>query len=165
MFYSDSIMFWSTAILSVENTLNKIYLVGLLWYEFTYEYYNANNNTFVMLFQLYTSSGFAIIYHPSVVNEWRSNMDQADYEEKQNSVVYIPSENISLPWIISVDYWSRCLLTKTEWFQFQGILEHAAFHSKGDKILPCSLLRVFHMFPIRLWYDEGCNAKVYPMSL
>ena len=34
------------------------------------------------------------------------------------------------------------------------------FHLKGNNILFHSLLKIFHMFSIRIWKDGGCNAKV-----
>ena len=89
---SDSIKIFSTAITSVANTLEKIYLGGDLLNEFTSEYNNNKNDNFGLLFQKYTASAIDNIYHPCIVKKWKDNMDKPYYEEKQDLVVYIPFE-------------------------------------------------------------------------
>ena len=82
MFDSDSIMICSTKITSIKNTLKTIYLSGNLWDEFKYTYYNDKNNPFEILFQKYTASAVNKIYHPSIVEFWKSNTDKAAYQDK-----------------------------------------------------------------------------------
>ena len=79
MYDSDSIMSCCTPVISVSNTLKKIYLGGTIWDEFTSEYYNDNNDAFGRLFQKYTASDINNIYHPCTVIEWNSNMDKSYY--------------------------------------------------------------------------------------
>ena len=57
----------STPIVLAENTLKNLYLGGPLWDEFTYEYYNDNNDDYRQLFQQYTSSAVYNIIHTSTV--------------------------------------------------------------------------------------------------
>ena len=45
-----------------------------------------------MLFQKYTTSAVDNIDHPYTVIGWKSNMDKADYEDKQYWGVYIHYE-------------------------------------------------------------------------
>ena len=52
----------------------SIYLGGPNCYEFTYDYYNDNNDAFGLLFQQNTDSSVENFYHPTFVNEWKSNM-------------------------------------------------------------------------------------------
>ena len=80
MLYSASIISCSTPIPYVAITLKNIYLGGAILDEFTSEYYNDKNATFGMLFQKYKTSAVDNISHRSIVNEWKSNMDKADYE-------------------------------------------------------------------------------------
>ena len=56
MFGCDYIMSFTTTIPSVTNTLKKIYIGGNMLDEFTSTYYDDKNDTFVLLFQQYTSS-------------------------------------------------------------------------------------------------------------
>ena len=69
MFDCDYIVSCSTAITSVLNTLNNIYLGGPIWDEFTSEYYNDKNDTFGMLFRKYTAISVDNVYLPFMVNE------------------------------------------------------------------------------------------------
>ena len=71
---SDYVMRFSTVIPSVANNLKNIYLGGPNCYEFTYDYYNDNNDAFGLLFQQNTDSSVENFYHPTIVNEWKSNM-------------------------------------------------------------------------------------------
>ena len=71
MHESDSRISCCTPIPSVANTLKNIYLGGPLWYEFTPEYYNDNDDAFVLLFQQYIASDIDNIY----------NLDKEAYED------------------------------------------------------------------------------------
>ena len=72
-------------------------------------------------------------------------MDKADYEDKHDLGVYMPSEKSELDRSMNVDHWLIWILNEIEWLQFQGIFEHADFRAKGDNIIFRSLLKVFHM--------------------
>ena len=91
MYDSDYIMICNKPMTSVENTLNKIYFGGILWGEFTSEYYNDKNYTFGLLFQQYTARNDDNIYHLSIANEWKANMEKSSYEDKHDLGVYRPS--------------------------------------------------------------------------
>ena len=77
---------------SVENNLKNIYLGGTLWDESTSQYYNDNNDTFELLFKIYTAINVDNIYHPSIFNERTDNMYKAYYEDNQDLGAYIFSE-------------------------------------------------------------------------
>ena len=124
-----------TPINSDENNSKKIYLGGTIWDEFTYEYYNDKKEALLPLFKKYTDIAVGNIYNPSVVNERKSNMENAAYKDKHNWGVYIPSEKSELSQSMNVDHWQQWLHNKIEWLQFQGILEHAAFHTTDNNIL------------------------------
>ena len=74
IFESDAIIILSTAIPSISNTLKKNYLSRTILGEFTSTYYNDKNDSFEKN-QQYTSSYVNNIYHPSIIEEWRANMD------------------------------------------------------------------------------------------
>ena len=76
-------------------------------------------------------------------------MEKAANEDKHDLGVYIHSEKSELAQNVNVDHWTILLLNEIEWFQFQGIFEQAAFHARGNKILPNSLFKLFCMFSIR----------------
>ena len=102
----------STKLPSVENTLENIYPDGTILDEFTSTYYYDKNNTFGLLFQLYTASASEKHYHLSVVKELKSNMDKAAYEEKIQKGVDVPSEKIELDRNMNVDHWPIWILNE-----------------------------------------------------
>ena len=73
-----------------------IYLGGTILNEFASIYYNDKNDSFEMMFQIYTYSSVNNIYHPEIVEEFKANMYKADYEDNLQKGVYLPSENIKL---------------------------------------------------------------------
>ena len=60
---------------------------------------------------------------------------------------------------MNVEHWLIWLLNEIEWFQFQGIFEHAKFHAKGNNIYFYSLLKLFHIFLIRPKNDDKYNSE------
>ena len=62
-------------------------------------------------------------------------MDKSYYKHKLHKGVYIPPQKKYLYQKMNVDHCPRWLLDEIKWFQFQGILEHADFHAKGNNIL------------------------------
>ena len=67
MFENDSVIRCSTANPSVANNPKNIYLNTALLDKSTSTYYDDNNDSFEMLFQLYSSIPVKKIYHPSIV--------------------------------------------------------------------------------------------------
>ena len=57
----------STAISSVTNTTDNIYLSANLLNELTYKYYNDKNDFFEMLFQQYTASTVNNVFYPAII--------------------------------------------------------------------------------------------------
>ena len=90
-FDSDDIMSYSTTILYVENTV-KNFFCGIISDEITSTSYDDNNDSFKILFQYYTASGVKNIYHPSIVEEFKSNMYRAYSADKLHWGVYLTSE-------------------------------------------------------------------------
>ena len=56
------------------------------------------------------------------------------------------------------DHWPERILDEIEWFHFQVILKHISFHAKGETMLICSLLKVFHMYSMGLWENEQFHS-------
>ena len=77
-------------------------------------------------------------------------MENVDSEDNQGLGVCIPSEKIELSRIMNADHRPIWLLNKIEWFQFERILEHTGFNEKGNNILFHSLLKLSHMFSIKI---------------
>ena len=91
MFDNESVMSCNTKIASVVNTPKEIYSSTTIMNELTSTYNYDNNNSFEILFQQYTTSSVNIIYCPSLIDECKSNMDKAYYEQNLHGCVYLPS--------------------------------------------------------------------------
>ena len=113
-----------------------------------------------MLFQQYTASDVDNIYHPYIVNEWKANIYKVDYKYNCGMGVYVPSVKSELAQIINADYWPKWLIKDIEWFQFDVILKHAAFHARGPNIILHSLFKLFRMLMIILCNEGKCNDKL-----
>ena len=74
------------------------------------------------MFQQYTASAIENIYHPSIVDECKANMENEYYKDKHDLVVYMHYVNDELSRIMNVDHWPKLLLGEIDWFQFKGIL-------------------------------------------
>ena len=85
------------------------------------------------MFQQYTASSVNNIYHPYIFEEWKANIEKGDYEYKIHKGVEIPAENRELDRSMNVDHFPRWLMNEIECLQFQGILEHTAFHARAIK--------------------------------
>ena len=127
-------------------------------YEFTSKYHKYKNNSFEMLFQKYTASAVNKNYHPSNVELWKANMDKESYEDNLHKVVHLTLENRQQYRYRNEDHWPKRILDEIEWFHFQGIFEHTDFHTKGEKTLLHSLLKMFNMFSIIIWNNEKVHA-------
>ena len=114
-------MIYSTANNLIANNPKKIYLGGNISDEFISTCYNYKNDTFGLLFRQYTSSTVEKNYHPSIVEEWRSDTDKSGHEDNLHKGVYITSEKIELDQIMNLDQWLIWVLDEIKLYQFQGI--------------------------------------------
>ena len=62
-------------------------------------------------------------------------MDKADHEYKLHKGFYLPSLKRELDRSMNEDNFPKQILEKIMWFRLQGILKHAAYHSKVKNIL------------------------------
>ena len=74
------------------------------------------------------------MYYLSIVNEWKYNMYKADYKDKHDLGVYIPSLKRKSAWSMNVYHWPKWLINEIEWFQLKVILEHAAFNARDNNM-------------------------------
>ena len=80
-------MTFNTVILSIANTLNKIYLITTIFNESTLTYYDDKNDGFELLFKKYTSNYVLKSDHPDLIQQWKAEIDKEDYERKINKYV------------------------------------------------------------------------------
>ena len=153
-------MIFSTPFISVGNTLKKIFLLGTLLSEFTSEYYNGNNDTFGLFFK---NIQLVLMNFFFINSLWMNGKLTQTRQIMKISRIWVFTcllKKSELAQSINVDHWLILILNGIEWFQFQGILEHADFHAKGDSVTSYSILKVFYIFLIIIWDYYVWNAKV-----
>ena len=78
---SDLVMLCYTTITSTSNTLKYLFISKD--YHSSYSTDNSNNQTEAMdiLFSTYVTPQIKEIYHPAIIQEWKLNIDAAEYEK------------------------------------------------------------------------------------
>ena len=93
------------------------------------------------LFSTYITPQIKEIYHPAIIQEWKLNIDAAEYE-KNMSLTHLPSTKK----INRIDDFEHCpasIKTTIEWFPFLDIMEYTGNDMKSDIPLTTSLLKIF----------------------
>ena len=103
------------------------------------------------------------INHPALLQEWRLNIDAAEYEQNIDANLYKPSEKKKFNCHDSDYYWPTPIKQTIKWFTFLIIMEHTANKIETNNELISSLLKVFAMFELSLSYKEG-NLDVLSLS-
>ena len=65
---------------SVVNTLNRIHLNSNLFDKISRTLYNDKIYVFEYLFRIFIKLSFNEIYHPALLEEWKSNLDKVAYK-------------------------------------------------------------------------------------
>ena len=93
------------------------------------------------------------IYHPALIQEWRLNLDAADYERNIDANLYKTSEKNKFNHVDSDEIWPTSIKYTIQWFPFFTIMEHIENITEKNGLIS-SLLKVFAMFEFRLNYKE-----------
>ena len=92
---SDLVGLCYTTITATSNTLKNLYISK--YYHSSYSTDNFNNQKEAMdrLFSTYVTPQIKEIYHPSIIQEWKLNIDAAEYE-KHMTLSHVPSTKTNL---------------------------------------------------------------------
>ena len=85
-----------------------------------------------------------------MLQEWKLNIDAAEYEKHMKANMYKPSEKKKFNRVDSDKHWPASIKNKILWFPFITIMEHTANKIQENKGLISSLLKMFAMFEIHL---------------
>ena len=75
-----------------------------------------------ILFKTYITPQIKEIYHPEIIQEWRLNIDAAEYV-KHTTLTLVPSTIKQINRIDNFEHWPASIKTTIEWFPFLGIME------------------------------------------
>ena len=90
-----------------------------------------------------------------MLQEWRLNIDAAEYKNNIDANWYRPSEKRKIHRVYSGDYWPTSIKETIRWFPFLTIMEHTENITENNNGLISSLLKVFAIFELRLSYKVG----------
>ena len=78
---SDLVMLCKTTIISTSNTLKNLFISSYYHESYSTEKINTEKESMSRLFSTYVTPQINEIYHPAIIQEWRLNIDAAEYEK------------------------------------------------------------------------------------
>ena len=87
---TDLVMLCSTTITSTSSTLKNLYIGTQYHSLYSTENYNDQTKEMDRLFRTYITPKIKEIYHPAILQEWKLNIDAAEYENNM-ILFHVPS--------------------------------------------------------------------------
>ena len=87
---SDLFMLCYTTITSTSNTLKNLYINKDYHSSYSTDSFNNKKEAMDRLFSTYVTPQIKKIYHPEIIQEWKLNIDAAEYE-KNMTISHVPS--------------------------------------------------------------------------
>ena len=84
----------------------------------------------ITIFSTYVAPQIKEIHHPSLLQEWKLNLDAADYEKNTRANMYEPSEKNKFNRVDSDEPRPKSIKKKIQWFPFLTIMEHTPNKTK-----------------------------------
>ena len=106
------------------------------------------------IFNTYVTPQIKEINRTEFLQEWKLNIDVAEYEKNMAANMYKPSEKKKINRIDDHKHWPASIKSTIQWFPFHTIMEHTGNITQDYKHLISSLLKMFLMFEIGLSYGE-----------
>ena len=104
------------------------------------------------IFNTYVPPQTKEINHPAFLQEWKLNIDAAEYENNIEANMYKPYEKNRFNRIDDQKHWPTSIKSTIQWFLFLTIMERTANKIQDDNGLKSSLLKMFSMFEKHLSY-------------
>ena len=84
-----------------------------------------------ILFSTYVTPQIKEIYHPEIIQEWKLNIDAAEYE-KNMAKSHLPSHKKKINRIDDFEHWSASIKSTLQWFPFHSIMEYTGNTIQDD---------------------------------
>ena len=91
------------------------------------------------LFSAYVIPQIKEIYHPSIIQEWKLNIDAAEYKNNM-AKSHLPSHKKKINCIDGFDHWPASIKSTLWWIPFHAIIEYNGNIMQDDTHLTSSLL-------------------------
>ena len=106
------------------------------------------------LFSTYVTPQIKEIYHLEIFQEWKLNIDAAEYE-KNIAKTNIPSDKKKINRQADHNHWPASIKSTCQWFPFHAIMEYTGNIMEDYTHLKSSLLKIFSIFEIRLSFGDN----------
>ena len=80
----------------------------------------------ITIFSTYVTPQIKKIHHPELLQEWKLNLDAAEYETNMKANMYKPSEKKKFNCVDKDRHWPASIENRIQWFPFLTIMEHTA---------------------------------------
>ena len=87
---TDLVMLCHTTITSTSSTLKNLYISRDYHSSYSTDKFNDQKEAMDRLFRTYITPQIKEIYHPAIIQEWKLNIDAAEYE-KNMTLTHVPS--------------------------------------------------------------------------
>ena len=119
---SDKVMICKTTIISTSNTLKNLVISSYYHSSYSTEKFNSEKEEISRLFSTYVTPQIKEINHPAIIQEWKLNIDAAEYE-KNMAKSHLPSHKKKINRQDNHDHWPASIKSTLQWFPFRAIME------------------------------------------
>ena len=106
-----------------SNTLKNLLVNANSHSSHTNKEFNDKKEEMITIFSTYVTPQIKEIHHPALLQEWKLNLDAAEYENNMKDNIYKPSEKKS-NLVDSDEHWPTSIEKKIQWFTFLTIMEY-----------------------------------------
>ena len=85
-------MICSTTIPKTTNTLKNLFVNSNYHSSYTNQEFNDKKEQMITISSTYVAPQIKEIHHPALLQEWKHNLDAAEYENNMKANMYKPSE-------------------------------------------------------------------------
>ena len=85
----------------------------------------------IRLFNTYVTPQIKEIYHPEIIQEWKLNIDAAEYE-KNMAKSHLLSHKKKINRIDDFEHWPASIKSVLQWFTFHAIMEYTGNIMQDD---------------------------------
>ena len=139
---------------SIANTIKQLHIQKNMHLLYQQDFYKDKQKEIYKLFIEKLVPIMDYLYQPALIEEWKQNIDAADYEKNQNQYVKLPSIKKKNDCNYKTEYWPTSINESLHWFPFIYIMDFTAERIEYDKKLLPSLLKIISMFKIKCWYSQ-----------
>ena len=139
---------------STSNTLKNLLINSNYHSSYSTIELNTKKEQMGTIFNTYVTLQIKEINHPAFLQEWKLNIDAAEYEINMAADMYKPSKKKKINRIDDHENWPTSIKSTIQWFPFHSIMEHTVNIMQDDKHLISSFLKMFSMFEIRFSYGD-----------